>query len=120
MSEPKTMTAYQLVAWGEPPEFREIDVPVPERMPVSVENESNERDGHLFCGLRRAPIWGWNLSADVDAPPASPVFAGDKAEFSFANLECTLYPRGERGDEQIGRLQSAVRELARLAVRKRG
>ena len=26
-----TMTAYQLVGWGEPPEFREMDVPVPAR-----------------------------------------------------------------------------------------
>lgn len=33
---PKTMTAYQLVAWGEPPEFREVDVPVPGRDEVLI------------------------------------------------------------------------------------
>ena len=31
-----TMTAYQLVAWGEPPEFREVDVPVPARDEVLI------------------------------------------------------------------------------------
>jgi propanol-preferring alcohol dehydrogenase len=33
---PTTMTAFQLVAWGEPPEFREIDVPVPGRDEVLI------------------------------------------------------------------------------------
>lgn len=33
---PTTMTAYQLVAWGEAPEFREIDVPRPARDEVLV------------------------------------------------------------------------------------
>jgi propanol-preferring alcohol dehydrogenase len=36
MSTPSTMTAYQLVAWAEPPEFREIDVPVPGRDEVLI------------------------------------------------------------------------------------
>ena len=30
------MTAYQLVAWGEPPEFREVDVPTPARDEVLI------------------------------------------------------------------------------------
>src|SRR4029079_1324895 len=33
---PKTMTAYHLVGWSEPPEFREVDVPVPGRDEVLV------------------------------------------------------------------------------------
>ena len=33
---PKTMTAYQLVGWSEPPEFREVDVPVPGRDEVLI------------------------------------------------------------------------------------
>jgi propanol-preferring alcohol dehydrogenase len=33
---PTTMTAYQLVAWAEPPEFREVDVPVPARDEVLI------------------------------------------------------------------------------------
>lgn len=31
-----TMTAYQLVAWGEPPEFREVEVPEPARDEVLI------------------------------------------------------------------------------------
>ena len=79
-----------------------------------------EREGHVFCGLRRAPIWGWTLKEDPNAPPASPIFFGDKATFFFANLECTLYPQGERRDQQVRNLQAAVRELVSLARRKRG
>jgi len=33
---PQSMTAYQLVAWGEPPEFREVDVPRPGRDEVLI------------------------------------------------------------------------------------
>jgi propanol-preferring alcohol dehydrogenase len=33
---PTTMRAYQLVAWAEPPEFREVDVPVPARDEVLI------------------------------------------------------------------------------------
>jgi hypothetical protein len=107
--------------------------PVAERMPVSVGNvisegphdnydrrdEITEREGHVFCGLRRGPIWGWKLDENLDAPPASPAFSGDKAEFYFANLECKLYPEGERKDAQVRKLQRAIRELVSLARRKR-
>jgi hypothetical protein len=110
------------------------DGPASDRMPVSVGNvlsegphdnydkrdEVTEREGHVFCGLRRGPIWGWQLHEDLDAPPASPAFSGDKAEFYFANLECKLYPRGERSDEQVRNLRGAVRDLVRVARRKRG
>jgi hypothetical protein len=109
------------------------DAPVAERMPVSVSNvlfegphenidrheEISEREGHVFCGLRRGPIWGWRLDEDLDAPPSSPIFSGDKATFSFANLECTLYPEGERAEIQVRNLQRAVRELVRIARQKR-
>lgn len=109
------------------------DAPAGERMPVSLTNilfegphenisahdEVSEREGHVACGLRRKPIWGWKLDEDLDAPPASPIFSGDKATFSFANLECTLYPEGQRAQKQVRNLQYAVRELARLARAKR-
>lgn len=109
------------------------DAPAGERMPVSLTNiffegphenigahdEVSEREGHVACGLRRAPIWGWKLDEDLEAPPASPIFSGDKATFSFANLECTLYPEGDRKEEQVRNLQRAVRELAALARTKR-
>ena len=110
------------------------ETPAAERMPVSLGNVISEgpndnydrrdeitaREGHLFCGLRRGPIWGWRLDEDLDAPPASPVFSGDKAEFYFANLECKLYPEGERKERQVRNLHRAVRELVRLARSKRG
>ena len=101
------------------------DAPDPdEDMPVSLSNSAVddtrlEREGHLLCGLRRGPIWGWKLDEDLEAPPSSPLFSGDKATFSFANLECTLYPRGDRGRAQVRSIQQAVRELARLARMKR-
>ena len=109
------------------------EAPAPERMPVSVSNilfegphenldagdAIREREGHVFCGLRRGPIWRWTLDEDLDAPPSSPIFSGDKATFFFANLECTLYPEGERSDEQVRNLQLAVRELVRIARLKR-
>lgn len=107
--------------------------PVAERMPVSVGNvisegpndnydrrdEITEREGHVFCGLRRGPIWGWKLEEDLNAPPASPVFSGDKAEIYFANLECVLYPEGARKDVQVRNLQRAVRDLVSRTRRKR-
>jgi hypothetical protein len=106
---------------------------VAERMPVSVGNvisegphdnydrrdEITEREGHVFCGLRLAPIWGWKLDENLNAPPASPVFSGDKVELYFANLECKLYPEGEWRDRQVRNLQGAVRDLVRLALSKR-
>jgi hypothetical protein len=110
------------------------EAPVAEQKPVSLGNvisegphdnydqrdEITEREGHVFCGLRRGPIWGWKLDENLDAPPASPIFSGDKAEFYFANLECTLYPEGERRDRQVRDLQRAVGDLVRLARNKRG
>ena len=109
------------------------DAPVAERMPVTVSNihfegrnenieghdEIGEREGHVICGLRRGPIWGWKVDEDLDAPPASPIFSGDKATFSFANLDCTLYPQGDRSAEQVRNPQAAVRELVGVARQKR-
>ena len=103
-----------------------------ERMPISVGNvlfdgphenidkhdEISGREGHVSCGLRRAPIWGWKLDEDLDAPAASPIFSGDKATFKFANLECTIYPEGEQSDQQVRNLQGAVRDLVSLARKK--
>lgn len=108
------------------------ELPPSERMPVSLGNlffegphenieqhdQIMEREGQVFCGLRRTPIWGMDVTEDLNAPPASPIFSGDKAEFKFANLECTIYPSGEQSDEQIRNLQRVVRELARLARQK--
>lgn len=89
-----------------------------EEMPVKLGNDSDEaameREGTVFCGLRRGPIWGPRLESNLDAPPASPIFSGRKAEFKVANLECTIYPEdGPQADEQVRNLQHAVQSLAR-------
>jgi hypothetical protein len=91
-----------------------------EEMPVKLGNDSDEgameREGAVFCGLRRGPIWGPKLESNLDAPPASPIFSGTKAEFKVANLECTIYPEeGPRAAEQVRNLQRAVQSLARAA-----
>ena len=92
-----------------------------ERMPVSLTNyDHDEATPFVSCGLRREPIWGWKLDEDLDAPPSSPIFSGRKAEFSFANLECSVYPEGEDTDQQIRRMQRAVHELVRIARARRG
>jgi hypothetical protein len=88
--------------------------PPADDMPVSLTNADDE-EAYLGCGLRRGPIWGPELTSDLDAPPASPVFSGRKAEFKVANLECTIYPEGPRTEAQIGNLQRAMEKLAQRA-----
>jgi hypothetical protein len=72
-----------------------------EEMPVKLGNDSDEaameRQGTVFCGLRRGPIWGPKLESNLDAPPASPIFSGKKAEFKVANLGARSIPRRGRG-----------------------
>lgn len=76
-------------------------------------DDISEREGHLGCvlrrnrGSRRDPV-----RIDTDAPAASPIFSGRKATFSFANLECTLYPDGDDPESQIERLRLAFERLA--------
>jgi hypothetical protein len=94
--------------------------PPDERMPVSLTNyDRDEATPFVSCGLRRGPIWGWKLDENLDAPPSSPIFSGRKAEFSFANLECSIYPEGDETEVQIRRMQSAVHELVGIARAKR-
>lgn len=107
------------------------DAPPSERMPISVGNllfdgpqenidehdQISRSEGHVFCGLRRAPIWGWKLDEDLDAPPASPIFSGEKATFKFANLECTIYPKGSEATSRFA-ISRAVRDLVSVARKK--
>ena len=91
-----------------------------EEMPVELSNEQNEaavaREGTVFCGLRRGPIWGRKLEQDLDAPASSPIFSGEKATFSVANVECTVYPDGDESGRQVRNMVSAMEEIARLAA----
>jgi len=90
-----------------------------EDMPVELTNLDDEglaeAQGNVFCGLRRGPIWGSTLEKDLDAPASSPIFSGEKAEFSVANVECSVYPRGPESGKQVRNLERAMEELARLA-----
>jgi hypothetical protein len=56
---------------------------------------------------------GRTLTADVDRGPDSPIFAGTKAVFTLANLDCALYPHGDGGNEQVRRAHAAMRRLER-------
>jgi hypothetical protein len=91
-----------------------------EEMPVELSNDQDEaavaREGTVFCGLRRGPIWGRKLEQDLDAPASSPIFSGEKATFSVANVECTIYPDGDESGRQVRNMVSAMKEIARLAA----
>jgi hypothetical protein len=80
---------------------------------IQSHRKVSRREGHIGCGLRRGPIWGPTLESDLDAPPASPIFSGKKAEFKLANLECTIYPEGPRSGVQVRNLQRAMQLFAR-------
>jgi hypothetical protein len=82
---------------------------------IDLHDRIGKREGHVSCGLRRGPIWG-ALEKDLDAPAASPIFSGEKATFSVANVECTIYPDGPKSGEQVRNLDRAVTKLARLAA----
>jgi hypothetical protein len=90
-----------------------------EEMPVeltnSLDSEVADREGTVFCGLRRGPIWGAELEKDLDAPASSPIFSGEKAEFSVANVECSVYPKGPRSGAQVRSMERVMEEIDRLA-----
>ena len=69
-------------------------------------------EGTLYCLLRQGPIWGTTLRFDGKAKPSSPTFGGKKAEASFANLECKLYPDDRNARDRIRVFRQAMRELA--------
>jgi hypothetical protein len=75
-----------------------------------------ERQGTVFCGLRRGPIWGRKLEQDLDAPASSPIFSGEKATFSVENVECTVYPNGDETGRQVRNMAAAMKEIARRAA----
>jgi hypothetical protein len=91
-----------------------------EEMPVELSNDQDEaameRQGTVFCGLRRGPIWGGKLEQDLDAPASSPVFSGEKATFSVENVECTVYPNGDETGRQVRNMAAAMKEIARRAA----
>jgi hypothetical protein len=73
------------------------------------------REGFVGCAVRKEPLRSNTLRVDRDAPPASPIFSGDKAKLWLANVECTIYPEGNDKAGQIARLERALERLeARL------
>jgi hypothetical protein len=69
-------------------------------------------EGTLYCLLRQGPIWGNELKFNGRAKPASPIFSGKKAQATFTNLECTLYPKGTNAGDRVGAFRQAMQELA--------
>jgi hypothetical protein len=64
-----------------------------------------DEEGLIGCSLRAAPIYGhppWIVSKGPE---------GDKVDFVLANAECTIYPRGTRGEEKTRHLEAALNEL---------
>ncbi len=75
-------------------------------------SDASNREGWMSCLLRRGPLWGSKPRIDLNAPPNSPIFSGRKAEFSYQNVECSLYPSDdEHADAQIARANGAFRAL---------
>jgi hypothetical protein len=72
-------------------------------------------EGTLYCLLRQGPIWGKKLEFNGNAKPSSPIFSGKKAEASFTNLECKLYPNGSNADDRVSAFRQAMQELAGTA-----
>jgi hypothetical protein len=91
-----------------------------EELPVELSNDHDEAamesEGTVFCGLRRGPIWGRKLDQDLDASASSPIFSGEKATFSVANVECTVYPKGNDSGRQVRNMVAAMKEIAGLAA----
>jgi hypothetical protein len=76
-------------------------------------DDVEQNEGTLSCILRKGPIWGAKLQKDLDAPSASPIFNGRKAEFYVENVDCVLYPGGHEPDAQVSRLERALESLVR-------
>jgi hypothetical protein len=68
---------------------------------------TSDEEGLIDCVLRASPLYPnvsrWVLSKDATA--------GNKVEFYLANAECSIYPRGARGEEQGRNLEAALKEL---------
>jgi hypothetical protein len=76
--------------------------------------EIARREGVVICAVRRSPLVrsrADTLQKDFDAPAASPIFNGKKAEFYLANVECTIYPEGDQSGQQVAALDAAMVEL---------
>jgi hypothetical protein len=78
---------------------------------ISEHAEIGATEGYVGCGVGRKPLFGNQLDSDLDAPPASPFFSGDKAEFLLANIQCTIYPEGDDKAGQVERLRRALEKL---------
>ena len=84
---------------------------------LAQREEIERSQGHVGCTIWQAAEWGRRLEGDRDAPPSSPIFSGEKAEFFIANVRCVIYPHGDRAKEQVDALERGMKDLeARLAA----
>lgn len=77
---------------------------------------ADEREGWATCHVYRdggAPPY--RLDADLEVGPDSPIFSGTKAQFSLANVNCSLYPsyEGNAGRAQVRKAHEAMKRLER-------
>jgi hypothetical protein len=71
---------------------------------TNYDTTANE-EGLISCSLRAVPIYGrppWIVSKGPE---------GDNVDFVLANSECTIYPRGSKGEDQTRNLEAALNEL---------
>ena len=66
---------------------------------------ASDREGLLFCSLRRSPIYGGGTEIQVMDDEV------DNKKFVLANLECSVYTRGSGGPKQIENLEQALKHL---------
>ena len=79
---------------------------------------ADEREGWAACHVYRdggSPPY--RLDSDLEVGPDSPIFSGTKAQFSLANVSCSLYPsfEGDAGAAQARKALAAMERLEELA-----
>lgn len=85
---------------------------------VTMDEDVVDREGWATCDVSvGSPDFSTELFVDLNRGPDSPIFSGTKAVFSVANVDCKLYPHGDRSEEQIARAHAAMKRLARQLTR---
>jgi hypothetical protein len=67
-------------------------------------DEGWEDEGLVICGVRNAPLR--EDEVEVRRDPGR-----DEIDVQLANVECTLYPQADAEDDQLARLERALRAL---------
>jgi hypothetical protein len=79
---------------------------------VSNYDTSSKRLGLTACIVRKTPIY-----SDVQALKTKGAIRDGKVRFFLQNVECSVYPHGNRGAQQARRVRVALLRLAGAPVR---